>query len=158
MSDLERLFCDLKKYGPAAVIMLVLYLTLHLISPAFCYMINLTGFPCAGCGMTRAALYLITGQITRAVYLQPMIFPVAAFLLYCIFFRYIRGTGVPGFVGLMIVLAAVLLVFYGVRMYLYFPDRVPYVYTEDNLLARRIPGYREMVARFAAFLSSHRLY
>ena len=151
-----RLLSDIRQYGLVAAIMLVLYLAIHLISPAFCYMINLTGFPCAGCGMTRAALSLLTGQIERAVYLQPMIFPVVVFLLYCMFFRYIRGTKVPGFVRLLIVLVSVLLIFYIVRMYLYFPDRVPYVYMEDNLFARRISGYRDMVAWFVDFLHTHR--
>lgn len=151
-----RLLCDIKKYGAVAFIMLLFYLAVRLVSPVFCYMINLTGFPCAGCGMTRAAYYLFTGRIGRAVYLQPMIFPVMIFILYCIFFRYIRADKVPGFTRLLIVLVIVMLIFYGVRMYLYFPDRVPYVYTADNLLARRIPGYNELVMQFEVFLRAHR--
>lgn len=151
-----RLLEDVKKYGPTVLVMLALYLVVHGRGPAFCYLINFTGFPCAGCGMTRAFLCLLGGQPGRAFYLQPMIFPVCAFLLYCGFFRYVRGKKVPGFSRLLIALAVALLLFYGVRMYLYFPDRIPYVYRQDNLLARRFPGYGEMVRRLAGFLRTHR--
>ena len=42
-------------------------------------------------------------------------------------------------------LLAVMLVFYAVRMYQYFPDRVPYVYTKNNVLANRVPGYQDLM-------------
>ena len=35
-------------------------------------------------------------------------------------------------------LAVMLLAIYAVRMYLYFPNRIPYVYTADNMLARML--------------------
>lgn len=41
------------------------------------------------------------------------------------------------------VLVAGMLIIYGYRMYLYFPDKAPCVYKYDNLVAGWIPGYRK---------------
>ena len=38
-----------------------------------------------------------------------------------------------------------MLAVYGYRMYLYFPDRAPYTYMENNVAARWMPGYREWI-------------
>ena len=45
-----------------------------------------------------------------------------------------------------------MLLFYVVRMVLYFPDRVPYVYTGGNVLEGRVPGYAELIEKLAGFL------
>jgi hypothetical protein len=141
----KRIFKDMKEYSPAAVVFVLYYFVVHiLLGRAFCPLLNTTGIPCAGCGLTRAFLFLLTGQIRRAVYINPMAFPILLFGLYCGYFRYIRGTEIKGFWVLLSLLLSAMLLFYAVRMYLYFPDRVPYVYNRDNLLAERLPGYREM--------------
>ena len=44
----------------------------------------------------------------------------------------------------MIVIAVLLIITYLVRMYLYFPDREPYVYTADNMLAQIYHLYRRI--------------
>lgn len=140
----KRICKDIKEYSPAAVIFLVYYLLVHFTGNAFCPMISLTGFPCAGCGLTRAFLYMALGQFKRAAYINPMAFVIVLFLAYCGYFRYIRGTKIKGFKVLFTALVISMLVFYAVRMYLFFPGRVPYVYTEDNVFSKRIPGYRNM--------------
>lgn len=120
---------------------LIYYLIIHGIFGAFCPLLLITGFPCAGCGLTRAALFLLQGQALRAFRINPSIFLVIAFLLYCGYFRYIKGRPVKGMNMTLGILVAGMLVIYGYRMYLYFPDRAPYVYWSGNLLARWIPLY-----------------
>lgn len=141
----KRLFKDIKEYSPAAVVFLVYYLIVHFTRSAFCPLINLTGFPCAGCGLTRAFLYMAMGQFKRAAYINPMAFLIVLFLVYCGYFRYIKGTKIKGFKIFFTLLIICMLAFYAVRMYLYFPDRVPYVYTENSILARKVPGYENAV-------------
>lgn len=152
----NRIGADIKAYGPAGLVFLGYYLLVHFIRSAFCPMLALTGMPCAGCGLTRAFLYLFSGQLSRTVYIQPMAFAILAFLLYCGYFRYIKGSKIKGFTPLFVLLMVSMLIFYAVRMYLYFPGRVPYVYMKDNLLARRLPGYEVWVNRLILFLEELR--
>lgn len=143
----KRIFKDIKEYSPAVLVFLGYYLFIHLIRGAFCPFLNLTGLPCAGCGLTRAFLYIAKGQLARAAYMNPMAFPIIGFVLYCAYFRYVKGTEIKGFKVLFITLVVCMLVFYVVRMYLYFPDRVPYVYRKNNLFAKFIPGYQDKINR-----------
>ena len=143
--SVNRIFADIRQYGPAGIVFFVYYMLVHLFRTAFCPMISVTGLPCAGCGLTRAFLYLLQGQIGRAASINPMCFPIIVFLIYCGYFRYIKGTKIKWFPFLFALLLAAMLVFYAVRMYLYFPDRVPYVYTRNNVLANRVPGYQNLI-------------
>jgi len=45
----------------------------------FCIFRNLTGYPCPGCGMSRAVMCLWHGNITRALWYNPLsVFLIAA--------------------------------------------------------------------------------
>lgn len=154
--SIERIVTDLKEYGWAGIVFLVYYAIVHLIRASFCPMLNLTGIPCAGCGLTRAFLFLASGQVKRAAQINPMAFLIIVFLLYCGYFRYIKGTKIRGFKVVFGLLIAVMLVFYAVRMYLYFPDRVPYVYKRDNVLANRMPGYQSLIDKLLQIIRASR--
>lgn len=154
----ERILKDIKEYGWAAVIFAVYYIIVHLTNSAFCPLIQIAGLPCAGCGMTRAFLFMVRGELARAFYIQPMAYVIIAFVLYCGFFRYIKGSRIRGFKPLFILLVSSVLLFYIIRMYLHFPDRVPYVYAADNILAQRIPLYGEGMSRIITTLRSFRGY
>lgn len=154
--SVKRLLEDIRQYGPAGIVFLVYYGLVHFFRTAFCPMISVTGLPCAGCGLTRAFLYLLQGQVGRAASINPMCFPIIVFLVYCGYFRYIRGTKIRGFQVLFTLLITVILVFYGVRMYLYFPDRVPYVYTGNNVLANRVPGYQRLIEKVVQIIRASR--
>lgn len=52
----------MKASGLAGAVFLVYYQIVHSVFDAFCPMLVLTGIPCAGCGLTRAALYLLRGK------------------------------------------------------------------------------------------------
>lgn len=74
-----------------------------------------------------------------------MIFPIALAAVYFGWNRYLLGRKAMGIKAIVIVLIVLLLVVYGVRMYLYFPNRVPYIYTEDNVLMRFYSFYRQIL-------------
>lgn len=57
-----RVWPDMKASGLAGAVFLVYYQIVHSVFDAFCPMLVLTGIPCAGCGLTRAALYLLRGK------------------------------------------------------------------------------------------------
>ena len=148
---LNRIYRDIKEYGWALIVFVIYYVLIHVIVNAFCPLLVLTGIPCAGCGMTRAFLYLFRGQFSRAMYMNPSVIPVLGFIIYVAFFRYVLGKKVKGLKWCIIGLVAVMLILYGYRMWMYFPDRVPYVYYGDNILAEQLPGYETLIKKVINF-------
>lgn len=141
----NRIKKDIRQYGPGVVAAVLLYFLAHALFGAFCPSLLITGFPCPGCGMTRAVIYLLKGQFARSWALNP----AAVFWVVWIFLsawnRYIKG-GKSKILnrmvfGILFFMAAV----YIIRMKRYFPDKPPYVYMGDNLFERILPGYRKIV-------------
>lgn len=140
-----RLWKDICDYRIGILVFIVYYVTVHIVFHAFCPSVILTGLPCAGCGMTRAVFFLVTGQFRRSWQLHPMAFPVLLFILYCIVMRYVLGKRIRGLKACAAVLCLCLLAVYGFRMCMLFPGRPPYVYTAGNFLEKRLPFYRELL-------------
>ena len=138
----------MKGAGWTGAAFLIYYGIVNSVFDAFCPLLVTTGIPCTGCGLTRASIFLMQGQLEKAAHINPSIFMIILFGLYCAYFRYIRGSKIRGFgVGVTLLITAMLLI-YGYGMYHYFPNRVPYVYHENNILARHIPGYSDLIENF----------
>ncbi|MBO5474575.1 MAG: DUF2752 domain-containing protein [Lachnospiraceae bacterium] len=140
-----RLWADIKEYGMAGVVFLVYMAAVNRIFHAFCPSVVITGFPCPGCGLTRAAGYLLIGRVRQAWEMNPVIFPIAAAAVYFGVSRYLLGRRVRGIKGLLIIVLILLCVVFCIRMYLYFPNKAPCVYQENNLLERTFPFYKKML-------------
>ena len=141
----NRIKKDIRQYGPAIFMVVILYFLAHGLFGAFCPSLLITGFPCPGCGMTRAVLYLLRGQFQRSWALNPAaVFWVIWALLFA-WNRYIKGKKSKilsrAFWGILLFMLAA----YAVRMKLYFPNKPPYVYARDNLFAAVLPGYDKIV-------------
>lgn len=130
-----RIAADVKEYGMAIAALLLYTAVVNLIFHAFCPLIIFSGIPCPGCGVSRATLCFLTGRWQQAWQLNPMVFPIVLVGAYFGWNRYLMGRKAKGIKAITAVLLVSLIIVYGVRMYMYFPNRVPYVYTEDNLLA-----------------------
>ena len=141
----ERVKRDIRQFWAVGVAFAIYSVIVRSVFGAFCPFLIVTGFPCAGCGLTRAGMYLLRGNFSQAAALNPSIFAFALFLLYCGYFRYLEGTKVKGFSLALGVLVAVTLAVYIYRMYLYFPNKVPYVYYKRNLLAEIFPWYERLL-------------
>ncbi len=136
-----KIVVDIKESGWAFAAFLMYYLPVHAIFGASCPMLVMTGLPCAGCGLTRAVLFLMRGQVLRAADINPSVFPVILFVLYWGYLRFVKDKTMKGkhwTLGLLVVCMTAIYVY---RMFLYFPDKAPYVYHRDNMAARWIPGY-----------------
>jgi hypothetical protein len=145
-----RIWTDIRTHRwliPALLLLLAYIAVSRVFFSATCPFYRVLGIPCAGCGMSRAAYFALTGQFARAFYLNPLIFVIVLFAIYCFVFRYILGQAIPGFIAGLITIPILMIIFYIIRMYLYFPDRVPYVYNYGNLLEQSIPGYRDFIMR-----------
>ena len=138
----RRIASDIKEYGIAVVALFLYTAVSNLLFHAFCPLIIFCGLPCPGCGISRASVYFLTGRWHQAWQMNPMIFLIAAAAFYFSCSRYLFGRKTAGIKVIVISLLALLVVVYGVRMYLYFPNRVPYVYTENNMITRLLSFFQ----------------
>lgn len=140
-----RLWQDVKNMWAAAVAIIVYTILVNMVFHAFCPMVIFTGFPCPACGMTRAFFYLITGNVSASVQMHPLALWAVCLFLYFAWNRYIMGRAAKGIKMLLGITFFVLIICYVWRMFLYFPDRAPYVYAERNILAGIFPLYEQIL-------------
>lgn len=138
---LNRIKKDFQDFWMAAVAIGIYTVLVNIIFHAFCPMVIVTGLPCPGCGMTRSVFYLLTGHVSESIYIHPMGIVVICLFLYFVWNRYVIGRKPKGMMALIVIALVALIAFYIWRMYLYFPERVPYVYTDGNILERIFPYY-----------------
>ena len=81
-----------KEYGALALVLLVA-IALMYISGIGCPIRYMTGIPCPGCGMTRAAVALVTLDFAQALYYHPMIFALPIFAVLYLWARYKGKSG-----------------------------------------------------------------
>lgn len=142
-----RLWNDIWNYKWVGVCIVVYYLLVEAIFSAFCPLVIMTGFPCPGCGMTRAFLCVFTGQFVRAWNLNPLVYGWILFALYAGVQRYIRNQKIKGWKYLLTILAAAMIIVYIYRMYQYFPDRAPMAFTGGSMFERLLPGYGRIIRK-----------
>ena len=140
-----RIAADIKEYGIAVVAVFIYAAITNLVFHAFCPLIIFCGLPCPGCGISRATAYFLTGRWHQAWQMNPMVFPIVTAAVYFGWNRYLLGRKAKGIKIVIIALTVLLVASYAVRMYLYFPNRVPYIYTENNMLAHLYLFWRQMM-------------
>lgn len=141
----DRIRQDIKNLWSVAVAVAIYAVLVNLIFHAFCPMVIVTGLPCPGCGMTRSLFFLATGRVGQSLWIHPMGVPIAALVFYFLWNRYVLGRNAKGMKVLVIVAIVLLVILYIWRMRLYFPDRIPYIYEEDNILAKTLPFYEQIL-------------
>lgn len=144
----SRIRRDLKNVCIAAIAIICYTVLINLIFHAFCPMVIITGFPCPGCGMTRAVFYLLTGRVGQSIQMHPMGIPIVCIGFYFLWNRYIIGKRAKGMKGLVIAALILLMACYIWRMCIFFPDREPYVYAHENVLAGMFPFYETVLRNF----------
>lgn len=126
---------DILKYWKAAVFMFMAAVILVVCFGGACISRIVVGLPCPACGMTRAALLLLSGHWKESIQMQPFFIIFFLGIAVCAVKRYIFRKKVGrlfwAYAGIMLVAA---LVFYLYRMVLYFPHTPPMTYNKDNLL------------------------
>lgn len=129
---------DIKAFYPAVIVFVMYNFVVRKIFHAYCPFLITTGFPCAGCGMTRAVFYILTGRIKRGMALNPAAPMWIVFLLWFFAERYLRGR-TPKYVKA--VLAMVVVITFGIylyRMIHFFPGSPPLVFYRNNLISRAL--------------------
>lgn len=122
---LQRIYHDLYNLRLVLLIFLIYAVTTQLIFHTMCPFAIVLGFPCPGCGMTRAVLFMLSGKPFDSLYLHPLALPWPALLLYLCFFRYIKGRRAPLIEVFTISLSLITLFFYCYRLSLGTLPEVP---------------------------------
>lgn len=100
-----------------------------------CSIKGFTGVPCPGCGMTRAYLLLLKGNLAGAFYYHPL-FPLPAAVASFCLYEYLKNARIPVWVwGISV---SLMLVVYLVRMAVFFPDTAPMDYYSGAVIPRII--------------------
>lgn len=136
VQDAVRLLWKDIKDAKWAIMLVIAYFVLgKYFLYSLCPMVVITGFPCPGCGLTRAGFRLLGLDFAGAFQMHPMIYPIAAYLgLFC-WNRYIRKRRMgAGLKVLLILILIILILFYLWRMFFCFPGEPPMSYYEGNLL------------------------
>nr|WP_294463638.1 DUF2752 domain-containing protein [uncultured Sellimonas sp.] len=101
-----------------------------------CPLVMISGFPCPGCGLSRAGFCLLRGAFAQAWYFHPFIYGIALLAAAFVIRRYVLHREVRSLQKYLILLLAGMLIFYMYRMIRYFPGEPPMSYYPGNLLNR----------------------
>ncbi len=139
------LLWDLRNLKIPALCIFLYWLIVRILFGQFCPLRIITGIPCPGCGMTRAALSVLTFHFAQALEYHPLIYFWILWIALELICRYVLGRNLPFRRAWLGILLAVTLGLYFYRMTVVFPGNPPMVYTEDNVLSSWIPGYKELI-------------
>ena len=137
MKSVKRVFLniwkDVKRYR-SGVLALAVYCTVtHIFFHTICPVALVSGFPCPGCGMTRAFSQIITLHFVDAVNMHACIVLWVPLIIWMAVRRWAfekPGFPVRPLVGVMIITV----VYYVWRMVTIYPYRLPMVFREKNLI------------------------
>lgn len=132
----KRIFLDIKNYYLALILFFIYNIVIRMVFDAFCPFLIVTGFPCAGCGMTRAVFYILTGQIARGMQLNPTAPLWMAWIALFLYNRYVRGKSSKWITRVLILVAAITLAVYIYRMITQFPGNPPMTYYKNNIITK----------------------
>lgn len=105
---------------------------------SLCPTVVITGFPCPGCGMTRAVFAVLRGDFVRAWQLHPFVYVLIIYVVTFAFRRYILQKEVKSMAKYLIVIAVAMIGYYIFRMVKYFPQEAPMTYYYGSILYRLI--------------------
>lgn len=135
-----RICRDLKAFWPMLLVFAGYNILVRKIFHAFCPQLIVTGFPCAGCGMTRAMFYMLTGRFGRGMRLNPSAVFWLAFFIWYFWNRYVRGVRPRSMMCVLGVVGAITLLIYLYRMLNCFPGDPPMVFYRENIIHRLLTG------------------
>lgn len=127
---------DIRNYGIGFFMIILYFLLMRKWFYSSCPIVVLTGFPCPGCGMTRAMILILKGSFDSAWRLHPFSY---AWLVYGVVFfirRYIFQKECRSILKYLLIIVVGMVVFYVYRMVTVFPNEAPMTYYYGSVLYR----------------------
>lgn len=132
----KRVITDIKDYYIAVFLLILVNIVVRKVFHAFCPFLIITGFPCAGCGMTRAVYHILTGNFSRGINLNPAAPFWIGWILYFGVNRYVLGKNSKWLMRLLTVVCVITFMIYLYRMLTQFPSDPPLTYYKNNILSK----------------------
>jgi hypothetical protein len=128
--DASRLLWkDIKDIKWAVIVIIAYFVLGKYYLYSLCPMVMATGFPCPGCGLTRAGVCLLKLDLAGAFRIHPFIYPIVLWLGMFGWNRYVKRRKMGSRLKfLMIVLMVLIILFYLWRMRYCFPGEPPMSY------------------------------
>lgn len=130
----RRIRTDVRTYYRGVLLAAVYLGMMGLAGIPVCPLVLLTGLPCPGCGMTRAALLFLKGRWVQAFEMHPFFYVLLALSIEAFILRYLLDRSLQKIRWILSVVLILSIVFYIYRMMRYFPDHEPMVYVPRNIL------------------------
>lgn len=131
-----RIWNDIKQYYIAVPLFAIYVILTKKICHEYCMMRILVGIPCPGCGMTRALIALMHGDVAQSLQYHPLLICWILFFVWMFVRRYIQGKTLKGINAILAVLVILMVIVYIYRMATVFPNQEPMTYQTDNLMTR----------------------
>lgn len=131
-----RIINDLLNYKWAIVFLGLYNVCVRYFFKAYCPMLIFCGLPCAGCGMTRAIFYIMTGRVKRGMVLNPAAPLWILFFFYAFINRYLREKKGKIFYLILSIACVMTIAMYLYRMLTQFPGNPPMVFYKNNFISR----------------------
>jgi len=122
----------IKKHIPLIIALLSIVVLVVFSSTDLCLFRRLTGLPCPSCGMTRAYISFLKGDIHGAFLMHPLFLLVPAIGVLVLVARFKK----KHFTKTYIAIGIIFIVTYVIRMILLFPHTPPFDYEFGSLLGR----------------------
>ena len=103
--------------------------------PVSCVWVALTGFPCPGCGLTRAALALLKGNFKEAFQIHPFIYVIAVIRTFILRLSIYIKKKPKSFCKYVLIVLIAMLCFYVYRMVFVFPGEPPMSLLPHNFIS-----------------------
>ncbi|MBQ5851894.1 MAG: DUF2752 domain-containing protein [Lachnospiraceae bacterium] len=134
---MKILLKDIKSARWAIIVIIAYFAFLKNYIYTLCPLVLLSGYPCPGCGMTRALFRIMRFDFAGAWSMHPFIYPIGILcLMFCICRYLLNGNYMKYVKGLMICIAVGMVLFYIYRMITMFPEIEPMIYYEGNYINR----------------------
>ena len=133
-------FKNVKQHIPAIISGVCCWVLISVITGTSCWVRAVFGFPCPGCGSTRAAVALFRGNIKQAAAFHPLIFVSLALLIVftaALIFK-INILKLKRINILLWCVFALYMAVFIIRMILFYPDAEPMTYLDKSLWGRLI--------------------
>lgn len=125
---------DIARLKAPLIVLTLYFIFMKKVFHMMCPVVLLTGFPCPGCGLTRAGISMLHGDFRAAWEQNLMIYPIVIFLILYIVFRYFLKKDTTKFSWVLLMILGAMIVYYIYRMCRYFPGEPPMSYYNDALI------------------------
>ncbi|MBN2851502.1 MAG: DUF2752 domain-containing protein [Clostridia bacterium] len=122
----------MKKILPILLVVIIVAVFLVFSDQSICVFKKVTGIPCPSCGMTRAFLFLLQGDIENAFILHPLFLLVPVTFIVMLYSYFTKKPCTKIFIAIIVIFILV----YMIRMILFFPHDFPMEYDQNNLIYR----------------------